>query len=113
LEKELKFLKGAVDEPKRPFSAIVGGAKVSTKIPVIESLIEKCDKIFVGGGMIFTFYKALGYSVGNSLVEEEFVALSKELLDKAAKIKALHKNNVDRKKSSAHLSLNNSLKKND
>ena len=63
LEKEIKFLKGAVDEPRRPFAAIVGGAKVSTKIPVIESLIEKCDKIFVGGGMIFTFYKALGYNM--------------------------------------------------
>ena len=70
LEKEIKFLKGAVDAPKRPFAAIVGGAKVSTKIPVIESLIEKCDKIFIGGGMIFTFYRAQGLSVGKSMVEE-------------------------------------------
>lgn len=84
LKKELEFLKGAVDAPKRPFSAVVGGAKVSTKIPVIESLIDKCDKIFVGGGMIFTFYRAMGYPVGNSMVEEEFIPMAKELIDKAA-----------------------------
>jgi len=77
-------LKGAVDTPVRPFSAVVGGAKVSTKIPVIESLIEKCDKIFIGGGMIFTFYRAMGYSVGNSMVEEEFIPMAKDLIDKAA-----------------------------
>lgn len=84
LKKELEFLKGAVDTPVRPFSAVVGGAKVSTKIPVIESLIEKCDKIFIGGGMIFTFYRAMGYSVGNSMVEEEFIPMAKDLIDKAA-----------------------------
>lgn len=58
LEKELKYLSEAVDQPKRPLAAIIGGAKVSTKIPVLEALIEKCDKIFLGGGMIFTFYRA-------------------------------------------------------
>lgn len=84
MEKELKFLKSAVDAPVRPFAAIVGGAKVSTKIPVIESLINKCDKIFIGGGMIFTFYRALGYPVGKSMVEEEFIPMAKDLLDKAA-----------------------------
>lgn len=83
MEKELKFLKSAVDSPKRPFAAIVGGAKVSTKIPVIESLIDKCDKIFVGGGMIFTFYKALGYNIGSSMVEEEYISMAKDLMDKA------------------------------
>ena len=83
LEKELKFLQGAVDAPKRPFAAIVGGAKVSTKIPVIESLIEKCDKIFIGGGMIFTFYRAMGLSVGKSMVEDEFVPMAKALMEKA------------------------------
>jgi len=83
LEKELKFLKGAVDSPKRPFAAIVGGAKVSTKIPVIESLIDKCDKIFIGGGMIFTFYRAMGLSVGKSMVEEEFIPMAKSLMEKA------------------------------
>lgn len=85
MEKELKFLKGAVDEPKRPFAAIVGGAKVSTKIPVIKSLINKCDKIFIGGGMIFTFYRAMGLQVGKSLVEEEYIPLAKELLELAEK----------------------------
>lgn len=85
LEKELTFLKGAVDAPKRPFAAVVGGAKVSTKIPVIESLIEKCDKIFIGGGMIFTFYKAQGLSVGKSMVEEDFIPMAKDLMEKAAK----------------------------
>ncbi len=84
LDKELQFLKGAVDAPKRPFAAIVGGAKVSTKIPVIESLIEKCDKIFIGGGMIFTFYRAQGLSVGKSLVEEDFIPMAKALMEKAA-----------------------------
>jgi phosphoglycerate kinase len=84
MKKELAFLKSAVDAPKRPFAAIVGGAKVSTKIPVIESLIEKCDKIFIGGGMIFTFYKAQGLSVGKSMVEEDFIPVAKDLLEKAA-----------------------------
>merc|ERR1719491_2562313 len=83
LDKELKFLKGAVDNPKRPLTAIVGGAKVSTKIPVIESLIEKCDSILIGGGMIFTFYKALGYDIGASLVEDDMVELAGELMKKA------------------------------
>lgn len=83
MEKELIFLKGAVDAPKRPFAAIVGGAKVSTKIPVIESLIEKCDKIFIGGGMIFTFYRAMGLNVGKSMVEEEFIPMAKSLMEKA------------------------------
>lgn len=83
LKKELAFLKSAVDSPVRPFAAIVGGAKVSTKIPVIESLIQKCDKIFIGGGMIFTFYRAQGLSVGKSMVEEDFVQTAKELLEKA------------------------------
>lgn len=83
LEKEIRFLKGAVDEPKRPFAAIVGGAKVSTKIPVIESLIEKCDKIFIGGGMIFTFYVAQGLKIGKSMVENDFVPVARDLLAKA------------------------------
>mmetsp|Transcript_36067 Transcript_36067/g.36752 ORF Transcript_36067/g.36752 Transcript_36067/m.36752 type:complete len:431 (-) Transcript_36067:100-1392(-) len=83
LEKEIKFLKGAVDAPERPFAAIVGGAKVSTKIPVIKSLIEKCDKIFVGGGMIFTFYRAQGLSVGKSMVEEDMINMAKDLLAQA------------------------------
>lgn len=83
LDKELKFLKGAVDNPNRPLCAIVGGAKVSTKIPVIESLIDKCDTILLGGGMIFTFYKALGYDIGASLVEDDIVDLASDLMKKA------------------------------
>jgi len=83
LDKELKYLKGAVDEPNRPLCAIIGGAKVSTKLPVIESLIEKCDTILLGGGMIFTFYKALGYDIGNSMVEEEYVELAGKLMKQA------------------------------
>lgn len=83
LDKELKYLQGAVDDPKKPMMAIVGGAKVSTKIPVIESLLEKCDTILIGGGMIFTFYKAMGYETGGSLLEEDMVELAASLLKKA------------------------------
>eukprot|EP00890_Picochlorum_soloecismus_P004089 jgi/Picsp_1/4681/NSC_02050-R1_phosphoglycerate kinase len=83
MEKELNYLDGAVASPKRPFAAIVGGSKVSSKIGVIESLLEKCDKIIIGGGMIFTFYKAQGLSVGSSLVEEDKLGLAKELEEKA------------------------------
>ena len=83
MEKELKYLQGAIDQPKRPLAAIVGGSKVSSKIGVLESLIDKCDKIIVGGGMIFTFYKARGLSVGNSLVEEDKLELAKALEEKA------------------------------
>ncbi len=83
MEKELKYLQGAVDEPKRPLAAIVGGSKVSSKIGVLESLIDKCDKILIGGGMIFTFYKARGLSVGKSLVEEDKLELANELEQKA------------------------------
>jgi phosphoglycerate kinase len=83
IEKELKFLKGAIEAPKRPLVAIVGGSKVSSKIGVIETLLEKCDKLLIGGGMIFTFYKAQGLSVGSSLVEEDKVELAKSLMEKA------------------------------
>lgn len=83
MEKELKYLIGAVESPKRPMMAIVGGAKVSTKIPVIESLIEKCDSILIGGGMIFTFYRALGYNTGKSIVEEDIIDLAGSLMKKA------------------------------
>lgn len=83
MEKELKYLKGAVDSPTRPLAAIIGGAKVSTKVPVIESLLDKCDTVFVGGGMIFTFYKALGYNVGASMVEEDLIPLASQLMETA------------------------------
>jgi phosphoglycerate kinase len=83
MEKELQYLQGAIDEPKRPLAAIVGGSKVSSKIGVLEALIDKCDKILVGGGMIFTFYKARGLAVGKSLVEEDKLDLARELEAKA------------------------------
>ena len=83
MEKELQYLQGAIDEPKRPLAAIVGGSKVSSKIGVLESLIDKCDKVLIGGGMIFTFYKARGLSVGKSLVEEDKLELAKALEQKA------------------------------
>ena len=84
MEKELQYLQGAIDEPKRPLAAIVGGSKVSSKIGVLEALIDKCDKVLIGGGMIFTFYKARGLAVGKSLVEEDKLELAKELEAKAA-----------------------------
>ncbi len=83
IEKELQFLKGAIEAPKRPLVAIVGGSKVSSKIGVIETLLEKCDKLLIGGGMIFTFYKAQGKSVGGSLVEDDKIDLAKSLMEKA------------------------------
>eukprot|EP00954_Amorphochlora_amoebiformis_P002764 216933-Amorphochlora_amoeboformis.AAC.1 len=79
LQKELDYLQGAVAEPARPFAAIVGGSKVSSKIGVIESLLEKCDKLIIGGGMVFTFLKARGLEVGTSLVEEDKLELAKNL----------------------------------
>merc|ERR1719272_2310872 len=83
LAKELKYLAGAVDDPVRPLAAIVGGSKVSSKITVLEALINKCDKVIIGGGMVFTFLKAKGLPVGTSLVEDEFVETAKEVLAKA------------------------------
>lgn len=83
IEKELKFLQETVDNPQRPLAAIVGGSKVSSKIGVIEALLDKVDKIFIGGGMIFTFYKARGMNVGGSLVEEDKLELAKKLEAKA------------------------------
>lgn len=83
IEKELEYLQNAIEHPQRPLAAIIGGSKVSSKITVIETLLEKVDKLLIGGGMIFTFYKARGLSVGKSLVEDEFVELAKTLEVKA------------------------------
>ena len=80
---ELDYLVGAVANPKKPFAAIVGGSKVSSKIGVIESLLEKVDILILGGGMIFTFYKAQGHGVGSSLVEEDKLSLAAALLERA------------------------------
>lgn len=85
LEKEIRYLEGSVNDPERPFVAILGGAKVSDKIGVIENLLSKVDSIVVGGGMTYTFYKAKGLPIGKSLVEEDKVELAKELLEKAEK----------------------------
>lgn len=83
MEKEIKFIGEAVEEPKRPMIAILGGAKVSDKIGVIENLIPKADRILIGGGMTYTFYEAKGIKIGNSLVEADKVELAKELIEKA------------------------------
>lgn len=84
MEKEINFIGGVVDAPERPLVAILGGAKVSDKIGVIENLIEKADKILIGGGMMFTFLKALDQNIGKSLLEADKVDLAKSLMEKAA-----------------------------
>lgn len=83
LDKELSYLKKSVDEPERPFAAIVGGAKVSTKISVLDSLLDKTDKLIIGGAMIFTFFKAQGLSVGESMVEEDALDVALACMKKA------------------------------
>jgi phosphoglycerate kinase len=83
VEKELQYLQSAIEVPQRPLAAIIGGSKVSSKIGVIETLLEKCDKLIIGGGMIFTFYKARGLNVGKSLVEEDKLELAQTLEAKA------------------------------
>ncbi len=83
IEKELNYLQSCIENPQRPLAAIIGGSKVSSKIGVIETLLSKCDKLLIGGGMIFTFYKARGLSVGNSLVEDDKLELAKSLEAKA------------------------------
>ena len=83
LAKELEYLDGAIEGGERPMAAIVGGSKVSSKITVLEALLDKCDKVVIGGGMVFTFLKAQGLSVGTSLVEEDFVDTARAVLDKA------------------------------
>ncbi|NET81255.1 MAG: phosphoglycerate kinase [Moorea sp. SIO1F2] len=83
IEKELQYLQNAVENPEKPLAAIIGGSKVSSKIGVIDTLLEKVDKLLIGGGMIFTFYKARGMSVGKSLVEDDKLDLAKSLEAKA------------------------------
>ncbi|MTI88209.1 MAG: phosphoglycerate kinase [Balneolaceae bacterium] len=83
LEKEIKYLEESVNDPNRPFVAILGGAKVSDKIGVIENLLPKVDTIIIGGGMTYTFYKAKGWPIGDSLVEDDKVELAQELMEKA------------------------------
>ncbi len=82
IEKELKYLGQALDDPKRPFVAVLGGAKVSDKIAVIENLLKIADKVIVGGGMAYTFFKAKGYEVGSSLLEEDKIDIAKDFIAK-------------------------------
>lgn len=83
LQNEIAYIQEAVEAPERPFVAILGGSKVSDKIGVIENLLEKADKVLIGGGMTYTFYKAQGIEIGNSLVEEDKLDVAKSLLEKA------------------------------
>ena len=82
MEKEIRYLGQAIADPKRPFVAIMGGAKISDKIGVIDNLLQKADFVLIGGGMANTFFKAQGYSVGDSLIEEDVLPTAKELLEK-------------------------------
>ena len=86
MQKEIDFLGNAVENPVRPFVAILGGAKVADKLNVINNLLEKCDTLIIGGGMAFTFLKAQGKGVGNSLVDDEKIDYCKEMMEKAAKL---------------------------
>ena len=86
MQKEIDFLGNAVENPVRPFVAILGGAKVADKLNVINNLLEKCDTLIIGGGMAFTFLKAKGYEVGNSLVDNEKIDYCKEMMAKAEKL---------------------------
>ena len=83
IQKEITVMGGALADPKRPFVAILGGAKVSDKIGVIQNLIDKVDTLIIGGGMAYTFFKALGYTIGTSICEDDKVELAKEMMEKA------------------------------
>ncbi len=83
MEKELQYLYSAIENPKRPLIAIIGGSKISGKIDVLENLLNIADTILIGGGMMFTFYKALGYEIGKSILEEDKIELAKSILEKA------------------------------
>ena len=86
MQKEIDFLGNAVNNPERPFVAILGGAKVADKLNVISNLLEKCDTLIIGGGMAFTFLKAKGYEVGKSLVDDTKIDYCKEMMEKAEKL---------------------------
>lgn len=85
MQKEIQYLGNAVENPERPFVAILGGAKIADKLSVIDNLIEKCDTLIIGGGMAYTFLKAKGYEVGKSLVDNEKIEYCKEMIEKAEK----------------------------
>ena len=86
MQKEIDFLGNAVENPERPFVAILGGAKVADKLNVINNLLEKCDTLIIGGGMAYTFLKAKGYEIGTSLVDDEKIDYCKDMMDKAEKL---------------------------
>lgn len=86
MQKEIDFLGNAIENPKRPFVAILGGAKVADKLNVISNLLEKCDTLIIGGGMAYTFLKAKGYEIGKSLVDESKVEYCKEMMEKAEEL---------------------------
>ena len=86
MQKEIDFLGNAVENPVRPFVAILGGAKVADKLNVISNLLEKCDTLIIGGGMAYTFLKAKGYEIGKSLVDESKIDYCKEMMEKAEKL---------------------------
>ncbi|MCR5345582.1 MAG: phosphoglycerate kinase [Lachnospiraceae bacterium] len=86
MQKEIDFLGNAVENPVRPFVAILGGAKVADKLNVINNLLEKCDTLIIGGGMAYTFLKAKGYEIGTSLVDDEKISYCKEMMEKADKL---------------------------
>src|SRR3970040_1331794 len=83
MEKELEFLGRAMQDPQRPYAAIIGGAKISGKIAVLESLLERVDKLLIGGGMANTFLKAEGFNVGESLVEDDFLDQARRVMERA------------------------------
>src|SRR6185503_3065352 len=85
MQKELEYLGQLLDQPKRPFVALLGGAKISGKIDVLSSLIEKVDRLLIGGAMMFTFFRAMGKATGRSLVEEERIDMARSVIERAAK----------------------------
>jgi len=85
MEKEISYLKKTIDKPKRPFYAVIGGSKVSSKLGVLTALFSKVDKLFIGGGMAFTFLQCLGYKIGNSLIDSDKLADVKKFLTEASK----------------------------
>jgi phosphoglycerate kinase len=86
MEKEIKYLSAAINNPKHPLTAILGGSKISGKIEVLENLLNIADKILIGGGMMYTFFKAMGLNIGKSILEEDKIELAKEILNKAKQL---------------------------
>ena len=90
MEKEIKYLGNAVNDPERPFTAILGGAKVADKLNVISNLLEKVDTLIIGGGMAYTFLKAQGYEIGKSLCDDSKLDYCKDMMAKAKELSLIH-----------------------